>query len=132
MKSKKRQRIEVAICRKPHLFLVEQDVQDISRRVSEYDEDMFVVFNADKQKYELHSLESHETYQMTFPFKELDARALRHIWENDIRVHGRSIFRNVERSEDEFKKRKDRDYRNWVRDVAAETQNMFAKDAWTM
>lgn len=132
MKVSKRDDINARLANKPFLHLLESNVFHIPERVEEYDKDMFVVFNSIKQKYELHSLEyPGDTFQTTFPFDELDARAIRHIWENDISVHGNDIFRRIEREEEKFKKDKDREQKNWIRDVASETQSMFAKSAWT-
>lgn len=131
MKPTKRDKIRVRLETKPHLHLVERSVYDIPERVEEYDPDMFVVFNSNRQTYELHSLQyPGDTFQLTFPFSELDVRALRHIWRNDISVHGKDIFRRIEREEEEFKKRRQREEKNWMRAVASETQSMFAKDAW--
>lgn len=68
---------------------------------------------------------------MTLPFDELDNRTLRHIWQYDIRVHGAKLFSDLEKAEEEFEKRKERERKNWINDVARESQSYFAKDAWT-
>lgn len=131
---KERKRVEVLhrLQYRPFLFLVEQSVYDIPKRIEEYDPDMFVVFNSLKQKYELHSIQyPGDTFQLTFPYPELDVRALRHLWENDISVHGKNIFRRMEQGEEKAKKAKDREFRNWVQSMAGETKSMFAKSAWT-
>lgn len=131
MKKKKRDDILHRLRNSHHLHLVEQSVYDIPRRLEEYDPDMFVVFNSRKQKYELHSIQySGETFQTTFQYDDLDARALRHVWENDLAVHGREIFRRIERDEEKQKKAKEREFKNWVQGVASETKSMFSKDAW--
>ncbi len=132
MKERKRLEILHRLRERPFMHLVENNVYDIPKRIEEYDEDMFVVFNALKQKYELHSVQyPGDTFQTTFPFPELDMRALRHVWENDLSVHGKEIFRRIEQDEDKAKKAKDREFKNWIADVASETKSMFAKDAWT-
>lgn len=132
MKEKKRQEILTRLQYRPFLHLVEKSVYDIPKRIEEYDPDMFVVFNAVKQKYELHSIQyPGDTFQTTFPFDELDVRALRHVWENDLSVHGREIFRRIEQGEEKAKKAKLREFKNWVQATASETKSMFAKDAWT-
>jgi hypothetical protein len=132
MKENKRQEIMHRLRFKPFLHMVEQSVYDIPKRVEEYDTDMFVVFNSIKQKYELHSIQyPGDTFQTTIPFNDLDVRALRHLWENDLAVHGKDIFRRIERDEADFKRAKDRDFKNWAQAVASETKSMFAKDAWT-
>ncbi len=132
MKEQKRQEILYRLESRPFSHLVETSVYDIPKRIEEYDKDMFVVFNSLKQKYELHSLQyPGDTFQTTFPYKELDNRALRHVWENDLSVHGREIFKRIERDEEKAKKSKDRDMKNWIQATASETKSMFAKTAWT-
>lgn len=132
MKERKRLEVLHRLKDRPFSHLVETNVYDIPKRIEEYDADMFVVFNSLKQKYELHSLQyPGDTFQTTFPFNELDARALRHVWENDLSVHGKEIFKRIERDESKAKKDKDRDMKNWIQAVASETKSMFAKDAWT-
>lgn len=133
MNATKRNEIQKRLSLKPFLHLIEQSVYNIPERVNEYDEDMFVVFNAARQTYELHSIQyPGETFQLTFPHSELDIRAIRHIWKNDIGVHGQGIFKRIEQGEERNKKAKEREFKNWVHDVASETKSMFAKDAWTM
>lgn len=132
MKQKKLAEVNYRLKDRHFLYLIEESVHDIPKRVEEYDEDMFVVFNSLKQKYEIHSIQyPGETFQMTIPYNELDVRTLQHLWENDLSVHGKNIFRKIERDEAKMKKDKDREFKNWVQGVASETKSMFAKDAWT-
>lgn len=131
MKASKRHEINYRLEGKPFLHLLEGSVYNIPERVEEYDKDMFVVFNVAKQKYEIHSVQfPGDTYQMTVPFDQLDSRIIKHIWQNDISVHGKAIFRRLDRAEEQWKKGKDRKFKNWVQDVASETKSMFAHDAW--
>lgn len=116
---------------RPRLIPVFTSDQDIPERIREYNAHMFVCFNRVEQRYEVHSLDQvGDSYCTTLPYKELDVRSVRFIWENDIRVHGEEIFRRLDREEAKREKQKAREYQNWVRDVASETQGMFAKDAW--
>jgi len=117
--------------------LIESDVCDISNRIEKYDKDMFIVFNKLKRKYEIHSLEfasidatPKETFQTTIPYDNLDCRALEHLHDNDIRLHGRKIFERIDQQEGLREKQKQREFKNWVHAVANETKSMFAKDAW--
>ena len=41
-----------------------------------------------------------DTFQTTIPYKNLDIRTLQHLYENDIKVHGRKIFERIERQEE--------------------------------
>ncbi|KUF37441.1 hypothetical protein [Lysinibacillus sp. F5] len=137
MKETKRNQIQAVLFKDHDLILVENDVFNISGRIEEYDKDMFIVFNKRKKAFEIHSLEyapmiasPKDTFQTTIPYKELDIRTLHHVYDNDIKVHGRKIFERIERQEELNEKQKQRDYKNWLRAVASETKSMFAKDAW--
>lgn len=137
MKETKRNQIQAVLFKDHDLILIEKDVFNISGRIEEYDKDMFIVFNKRKKAFEIHSLEyapmiasPKDTFQTTIPYKNLDIRTLQHLYENDIKVHGRKIFERIERQEELSEKRKQRDYKNWLRAVASETKSMFAKDAW--
>lgn len=118
---------------RPRLIPLFDHVLDIPQRLYDYDPSLFVCFNKHTQRYELHSLDQEgDSFCATLPYKDLDARTLRWVWKNDIRVHGKDIFRRIEKSEEDFKKSKERQQRNWMQDIASETQSLFAKDAWTM
>jgi hypothetical protein len=126
------QKINEKIGHLPHLVPIISHVFDMPRRIKEYDSSFFVVFNKNRQKYEVHSLDypMDDTLSCTVPYDELDERALHHIYDNDIRVHGDEIFRRIERSERLAEQRQERERKNWIQSLAKETQSMFAKDAW--
>lgn len=139
MKESKRQRIIAMLDKQPHLQLIDKDVLNIAERIQEYDQDMFVLFNKHKRKFEIHSFEYAGvitnpivTFQTTIPFDALDVRALHHLYNNDIRVHGRKILERVEKEEQQQEEEKKRNHKNWIQSIASETKSMFAKDAWTM
>lgn len=117
---------------RPRLIALFDHVMNIPQRLYEYSPRLFVCFNRQSQRYEIHSLDQDDSYCATLPYKDLDARALRWLQKNDIRIHGREIFDRIEKSEAAFHKRKEREFKNWVEDVASETQTMIAKDAWTI
>ena len=60
----------------PGLLSVNDNVFDIPKRLREIDPGYFVMFNPKNQKYELHHEGQDITYCLTFPFDELDGRAL--------------------------------------------------------
>ncbi|MEK3726821.1 MULTISPECIES: hypothetical protein [unclassified Lysinibacillus] len=137
MKETKRNQIQAVLFKDHDLILIENDVFNISSRIDDYDKGMFIVFNKRKKAFEIHSLEyapmiasPKDTFQTTIPYKELDIRTLHHVYDNDIKVHGRKIFERIERQEEMNEKQKQREYKNWLRAVASETKSMFAKDAW--
>lgn len=116
---------------KPHLSPVFSHACFIPERVKEYDPDLFLVFNSSNDRFEIHSYEAGETsYNATLPYKSLDARTLRYIQRNDIRVHGMKIYDRINKSEEAHKKKKEKDEKSFVRDFASEFQSEFAKDAW--
>lgn len=115
-----------------HLSPILHSTLNVPERLHEYHPRLFICFNNKTDRFELHSLDQQISLCSPLPYKALDARTLRWVWQNDIRVHGQAIFQRIEQSEELFKKRKDREFKNWVEDVASETQSMFAKDAWAM
>lgn len=118
---------------RPRLIPMFTNAHDIPEQVYHYNKEFFMVYNRVKDKYELHSLANPlDTYEMTVPFKELDIRFIRYIWKQDLRVHGKNLFYQLEKLEEQNEKSRMRKFRNWARDVASETQSLFAKDAWTM
>lgn len=126
-----KEEIRALLADRPHLLPVFSHVSDIPNRVKEYDPELFIVFNAKKQRYEVHSREAGETtYNATLPYKDLDERTLRYIRKNDIRVHGNAIFERIFRSEERAEKQNEKDRRKFTRDFASEFQSEFAKDAW--
>lgn len=68
----------------PGLILVENNVFDIPKRLREIDPGYFVMFNPENQKYELHNENQDTTYCLTFPFDELDSRAIDYTRETRI------------------------------------------------
>lgn len=125
-------RVKRAVEHRPRLTPIFTSSLNIPDRLYEYNPNLFLCHNIVSGKFEIHSLDnSRDTFCGNLPFKTLDARALHWVWENDIRVHGEAIFERIYKSEEDFKKSKDREYRNWLESVGKETQSMFAKDAWT-
>ena len=60
-------------------FEIESDCLDIISRIKSIDNDYFVMYNPDKDKFELHShAQAKNTYCLTFPFETLDERAYFH------------------------------------------------------
>lgn len=115
-----------------HLKPMYTNLYHIPERVYEYNKNLFVVFNTWDQKYEIHSIEQGpkmNSRQVQLEFDDLDCRALQYIWENDLRVHGQAIFDRLDKEEEDFKKRKDRQYRSDVNAIARETRHIFAKAA---
>lgn len=134
MKAQYRHEVLLRTENRKHLIPVFSHVFDIPRQVYEYDRSFFVVFNTQNQRYEIHSLDypGDDTISCTVPYKDLDARTLRHIWRNDIRVHGNEIFKRLERQEEQMREEQERKRKKFTNDFAREHQSAFAKDAWAM
>jgi hypothetical protein len=121
-----------AVRHRPRLSPIFGSTHNIPERVAEYNPDLFLCHNVVTDRIEVHSLaNSGDTFCANLPYKSLDARTIRWIWENDIRVHGKNIFKRIEASEQAYERMKQREYKNWIEDVGKETQSLFAKDAWT-
>lgn len=123
-----------AVASRPRLTPVFGSALHIPERIYEYDPDLFLCHNCVTGRFEIHSLgqQSIDTFCAELPFKALDSRTLYWVWENDVRVHGKAIIERIDRSEADFQKSKDREFRNWVEAVGKETQSLFAKDAWAL
>jgi hypothetical protein len=134
MKESFKQKAREVLGNKTYLEPMFTSCYDIPRRVYDYDNSFFVVFNHNTKKYEIHCVDYPEgnTKSMTIPFPTLDVRTLYHLWENDIRVHGKDIFRRIEEGEERARKRQEREHKNHVESFAREFQSEFAKSAWTM
>jgi hypothetical protein len=134
MKQRFKEEVMRRIEKRPYLHPVFSHIYDIPRRVNQYDPSFFIVFNQRNQKYEVHSLDypGDNTISCTIPHEELDERTLHHIWLNDIRVHGKEIFRRLEWAEQKREMKKEKELQNFTRDFAKEHQNAFAKDAWNL
>lgn len=115
-----------------HLIPIFSNVYYIPERIHEYDDSFFVVYNTKYKRFEIHCVDHAPfTHAVTIPHKELDVRAIQHLWYNDIRTQGDKVIKRAIQFEEKKEKEEKRDYQNWVRDVARETQSEFAKDAWT-
>lgn len=58
------------------LIKIYEDVFDITTRLKEIDNDYFVVFNTEKNKYEVHNKSQKNTYCLSVPFSGLDSRTI--------------------------------------------------------
>ncbi len=59
---------------------IQNDVYNIANRIKEIDRNYFIVYNTSKRNFEIHSLSQiGNSYCLTLPYKELDARALQHV-----------------------------------------------------
>ena len=81
-------------------FEIESDCLDIVSRIKSIDNDYFVMYNLDKNKFELHNhSQLKNTYCLTFPFETLDERAYIHTLKTRVQ-NSDEIFAKI----DEFNK----------------------------
>ena len=77
---------------RPNCKLVENDVFGIVNRLQEIDKGYFVVFNPANQRYQLHHAEQPDnSYCLTFPYEELDDRAVEHTRRTSV-TRAKTIF----------------------------------------
>lgn len=117
---------------RPYLIPVFRDVCDISRRLREVDETLFVVFNTASQQFEVHSLEHRpDTCAWAVPFDQLDERTVRLARRNSLRMRGDAIFREMdehnEKLEASMRRRRRNEIDAWARDAA---HKLFRKTAY--
>ena len=111
-----------------NLIPIWTNVYFIPERVNEYNPNYFVCLNTITQGFEIHSIAGGpnvNSREVALEFDELDVRTLYFLQQNDLRVHGRDIFRRIEASEERARMRKKRDFSNWVQSVARETRTAF-------
>jgi len=61
-------------------FEVKSDCLDIVNRIKAIDENYFIVFDLNLNKFQLHNFsQGKNTYCLTFPFEVLDERAIGHV-----------------------------------------------------
>lgn len=78
-------------------FKIESDCLDIVQRIKAIDENYFVMYNLNTQKYELHNSEQKQrTYCLTFPFDTLDERAYLHVLKTRVQ-NADKIFKELDR-----------------------------------
>ena len=56
--------------------VIESDLFDISKRIKSINPKYFVVYNKKRKKFEVHYRREKNTYELTIPYDELDARAV--------------------------------------------------------
>ena len=64
---------------------IESDVFNIIKRIKEIDENYFIVYNTCSKKFELHNSDNINTYCITIPYKNLDARTIELIHRTSVK-----------------------------------------------
>lgn len=58
---------------------LEHDVFNITKRLKQINKAYFVLYNTKSQKYEIHNQNYQNTYCLTLPFNQLDARTIDYV-----------------------------------------------------
>lgn len=99
-------------------YLVETNVCRIPERIREIDPDYFILFNTYSQKYELHhKMLPWDTYQLTFPYPELDARSVFHVNRTHVR-RAKQLQREVEENNRKIDEAKQKRFKDQVREIS--------------
>ena len=56
--------------------VIKDDLFDIVKRIKQIDPKYFVLYNLTRHKYEIHYSRSKNTYELTVPYDNLDARTI--------------------------------------------------------
>lgn len=120
--------IESVLLKNPHLRLIEDDLYHIARRIKEIGKGYFIVFNSQKEHYEIHSTENlgWDTHCLTVPYARLDNRTLQLCRETNVRMHGDRIMREIEAHNAKLESVNEKDFRNYLNDAGLETADMTA------
>lgn len=65
-------------------IVIKSDLFDISNRIKSIDKKYYIVFNLQNGKYEVHYKRTKNTYELTLPFTELDARTIEYVQKTKI------------------------------------------------
>lgn len=75
---------------------IKDDLFDICKRIRQIDAKYFILFNLKTKKYEVHYRRAKNTYELTLPFANLDARAVEYVQKTRIE-HSRQIYAEIEK-----------------------------------
>lgn len=104
---------------------------DMTRRLREYDPDLFIAWNNRRKRYEVHSLNHRPfTYACDVPDNRLDARMENVIRRGDIRVRGGKVFQEIEEHNERLEKSQERKRKNDLMGVAEEMYPHFRRLGW--
>jgi len=104
---------------------------DITRRLREYDPALFVVWNAKRQRYEVHSLNHRgNTFACLVPNNRLDARVEETIRKGDLRVRGLRVLQEIDEHNERLEMSAERARHNDMLGMAEEMYPYFRRLGW--
>jgi hypothetical protein len=106
----------------PYLSLISSDLYDISGRIRDIEPGYFIVRNHKTGKFEIHSTDNiGDTYCLTLPYAELDARALSYCAERCISRGGYKRVLDIDKHNKLIDEKKERAFENEMKDAALES-----------
>ncbi len=112
----------------PYLIEVETNVFSIPQRVKAYNKDLFVVWNAKHERFEIHNHANRgTTFCFAVPYKELDCRVLELIRKGDVRNRGDSIYKEMHEHNRKLEEQNERERKHWIDTAVKESRPYFQK-----
>ena len=116
----------------PYYKPITTNVFDIPQRLKEIDPTLFVLWNGERERFEVHCSENKgNTLVMVVPFNELDSRTIDHIKKN-MQMRNEGLLRIIDENNRKVEERLERERKNWIQDVVKETRWHFQKDKETL
>ena len=83
---------------------IESDVFNIINRIKEIDENYFIVYNTNSKKFEVHNQRNVNSYCLTIPYKNLDARTIELIHKTSLKNYDK-IIKELDDDNEKYKKK---------------------------
>ena len=77
--------------------IIKNDIFNIAKRLKSIDSKYFIVFNSNRNKYEVHYTRAKNIYELTIPYDKLDARTIDFVLKTRIQ-NKQKIFEEIENS----------------------------------
>lgn len=92
-------KIKSKISNKPWLILIQNDVYNVAERLNKYDNNIFVLYNKKKNKFEIHTIDNKDglTHCITSPYNCLDYRIINKVISGDNKKKGKLFFEDIEK-----------------------------------
>lgn len=108
---------------------VDSHANSVPQNLRRYDNDLFILYNFRKDKYEVHSLDNKgtETYCFTVPHAELDDRTIQIAIRGDMKGYGNKFLSQTLMEEEKLIAKQEKERKEFTRDFAREYQSLFKK-----
>lgn len=98
-----------------YLSIVKNDIFNISNRIKSIDKKYYIVYNHNKNRYEVHYNRAHNTYELSVPYKILDARTIDLVLKTKIQ-HQKEILEQIEQDNLKLTQKKQKEVIEKVRE----------------